>query len=278
LCNTLGCCPVPKSKTEELCYGYLLSDEDRRYYVYAISHHTSPDDITSITLDQVLRGEVHPSPTRSQRYGLALVMASSFLQLLESPWLPSTAFRKTDVFFARSDEEEEDVVGTGKTGAFLLDQPLIRRQIHPRSSSPPQNGAANNERQEKRQHATVFPLADSLDQLGILLLELCFGRPLENVSYRRGFPVGSTDVERNAFDMAAARQWQCDVNAEAGMAYAEAVAWCLGGNRSTPDRWRQDMLKKVILPLEGCRDYLSGATGTQPGNSGGFVGPVGSRC
>lgn len=63
-----------------------------------------------------------------------------------------------------------------------------------------------------------------------------------------------------AFDVAAAQDWQCHVNEKAGLDYAEAVGWCLRGNRSTlPESWRQDMLQKVIQPLQWCSDYLKGS-------------------
>ena len=183
-------------------------------------------------------------------------MASSFLQLLESPWLPSTAFRKTDVCFVRSEAEEEDC---GRSSAFLLDQPLIRRQFGPQD----RNGCTNDDQQQPKDTTQqLFSFADSLDHLGILLLELCFGKPLESQPFRQRWGPGDA-ITGKVFDVMAAREWQCHVNDEAGMDYAEAVAWCLGGNRSTPDRWRQDMLKKVILPLQRCRDYLTTAPAPQ---------------
>jgi hypothetical protein len=56
----------------------------------------------------------------------------------------------------------------------------------------------------------------------------------------------------------AARDWQTHINDEAGPEYAQSVAWCLGGNRSTlPDQWRQLMLRNVVQPLKNCHAYLS---------------------
>ena len=66
-------------------------------------------------------------------------------------------------------------------------------------------------------------------------------------------------MEKAVFDIMAARDWQRHVTEEAGFDYAEAIGWCLGGNRSAPPgRWRQDMLTRVIEPLSRCRDYLAG--------------------
>ncbi len=224
---------------EASCCGYLAED-DCRYYVYTMSHQ-SADAIPSVTLDEMLRGAVVPPPSRSQRYSLSLTIASSFLQLADSPWmLPSTALRKADVCFL-SDPANPNL--------FLLNQPHINRDFataREGTAIPANNVAGPN------------TLRDSLDHLGVVLLELCFGGILEDQPCRKGWPVGGDAREKAVFDIMAAREWQCQVNEEAGPDYADAVAWCLGGNRSVaPDRWRQDMLRKVIQPLQRCRDYLA---------------------
>ncbi len=222
---------------EASCCGYL-AEADCRYYVYTISHQ-SAETIPSITLDQMLRGAILPPPSRSQRYALSLILASSFLQLTDSPWLlPTTALQKADVHFL-SDPANPNL--------FLLDQPHITRDFGvARRETVPANAAG------------AGSLSESLDHLGIVLLELCFGGILEDQSCRKRWPAGGNEKERAVFDIMAARDWQCQVNEEAGPDYADAVAWCLGGNRSaSPDRWRQDMLRKVIQPLQRCRGYLA---------------------
>lgn len=188
----------------------------------------------SISLAEILRGEISPPPSRTQRYIISLILASSFLQLLESLWVP-TSFKKIDISFL-SDPNCPNV--------FVLDQPHVTRHL---------SVAAANAAEE------TVPFTDALDHLGIILLELCFGRTLEEQPYRKRWPAGGDEREKSGFDIIAARDWQRHVNEEAGPDYAEAVGWCLGGNRSAlPERWRQDMLQKVIQPLQRCRDYLVG--------------------
>ncbi|EHK17606.1 uncharacterized protein TRIVIDRAFT_160054, partial [Trichoderma virens Gv29-8] len=213
------------------CCGYLTMDEEEsRYFVYTISSQCR-NSLTSISLDHILRGDVSPSPTRRQRYAISLVLASSFLQLLETPWLTSS-FRREDITFFSD---------PNKTNVFLLDQPHIGRVLAATSSM---DGVA-------------VSLAQSLDQFGILLLELCFGKLLADQPLRKQWRTGETEEEQARFDAMAARDWQCEVIEEAGPDYSEAVAWCLGGNRSTPpERWRQDMLRKVVLPLQRCQEYF----------------------
>jgi hypothetical protein len=190
-----------------------------------------------VTLDDILRGNV-PAPTRTQRYTLALIVASSFLQLLDSPWFPSYV-RKTDILFLRD---------VDNANIFLLDEPHVSHDVSSVDDS------------DKPLNANV---ADSLDALGIMLLELCFGRILEEHPCRTSWPAGGNLKEIAIYDLLAARQWQCQTSQEAGFDYAEAVGWCLGGNRSAdPKRWRREMLRKVIQPLQRCCDCLMKAVPT----------------
>lgn len=206
-----------------------MDEEDYRYFVYNLSSQRR-SSVTSITLEHILRGDVSPAPTRRQRYAISLVLASSFLQLIETPWLTSS-FRKEDITFF-SDPSNANV--------FLLDQPHIARVFTTTST----DGAS-------------LPLTNSLDQFGILLLELCFGKRLADHPLRKQWPEGRDKTEQTVFDVMAARDWQCSVIEEAGSDYSEAIAWCLGGNRSTPsEAWRQEMLKRVVLPLQRCQEYF----------------------
>ncbi|KAF6839610.1 hypothetical protein CPLU01_01747 [Colletotrichum plurivorum] len=184
-----------------------------------------------VTLDQVLGGDAGFRPSRQERYSLALVLASSVLQLLDTPWLPEP-LKKTEVVFLAD-----------SAGRFHLDQPQVSRSFAQITAGPAESS-----------------ISQSLDHLGVVLLELCFGDVLENQPHRKNWRAGDNDMERAAFDLMAARDWQREVTAEAGPDYSEAVAWCLGGNRSAPpDRWRQEMLRRVVRPLQRCRDYLSNA-------------------
>ena len=224
-------CAALEQFEDSLC-GYLPEDE-RRYYVYTVNRQRIDASPSVVTLAMMLGGAIQPPPTRTQRYNLSLILASSFLQLLESPWMP-TSFKATDISFYTDPSHPK---------VLLLDQPHITRYFLP-STSNTNNG-----------YVTDF--TDALDDLGIILLELCFGKVLQAQGYRQDLPPGQTEIEKGAYDVLAARKWQRDVNEEAGFDYAQAVGWCLGGNRSTPpERWRQSMLKQVIQPLQRCRDYL----------------------
>jgi hypothetical protein len=158
--------------------------------------------------------------------------------LLDSPWL-SAFTKRADIIFL-GDENEDATF-------FRLGQPHISRDFI---------SASRRDMVASSEDSSNF--TEALDHLGIMLLELCFGQIMEDQLWRKRLPVGENDTEKTGYDILAAREWQCHVNEEAGGDYAEAVSWCLGGNRSAPrERWRQEMLRRVIQPLHRCRYYLS---------------------
>ncbi|KAF5005212.1 hypothetical protein FDECE_8333 [Fusarium decemcellulare] len=222
------------NQVEQSCCGYLQGDQCR-FYVYTLSQQNTTISPISVTLGQILQGGILPRPTRTQRYNLALILASSFLQLLDSEWFPSSP-RKTDIIFETYPNDSSVV---------KLDQPLLHRQF-----GDPSEGSASDGRS--------YEYTNSLDQLGIMLVELCFGQTLEDQSYRKVWGEGRNARETTAFDVLAARDWMREILQEAGNDYAGATQWCLGGNRSVdPTRWRQEMLRNVIQPLQRSLHYLS---------------------
>jgi hypothetical protein len=214
-----------------------MTEDDYRYYVYqepvAPGHSKSPG---SITLDRLLRHEGNQSPTRRQRVALAFVLSSSFLQLLESPWL-SASWQKSDVVFF------EDPV---RPGVFKLDEPHLDNCLQRKPDITPPTETSRR-----------MQLSSSLETLGIVLLELCFGKLLGEQSCRLKFSnTGHSTIER-ALDVQAAKEWHGEIEEEAGHDYSVAVGWCLGGILSTPpDRWREAMNSKVVHSLESCHRYL----------------------
>lgn len=212
-------------------------DYNYRYDIYQepAVYSNSPK---TITLDQLLRKDSLPRPTRRQRVALAFILSSSFLQLLESPWL-AASWQKSDIVFFEKPEHP---------GLFMLNQPYLENCLEKGIESKPLT-----ERDRRLQ------LSSSLEMLGIVLLELCFGQLLEEQAYRLKLPDTGDSIIKRALDIQAARQWHGDIEEEAGNEYAVAVGWCLGGvlTLSTPlDRWREVMLGKVVHSLNSCHNYL----------------------
>ncbi|KAI8956284.1 hypothetical protein F4801DRAFT_573809 [Xylaria longipes] len=190
-----------------------------------------PTTSSSICLSEILSGAVKPL-TRRQRYHLCLTIASSFVQLKDTPWL-QTSWGKDAVYFSRAEDQN----------TLLLDSPFI---VQPFSSKSPKTTAGAG-------HDVA-----GIASLGIVLLELCFGRSIDQHPSRPRVPNEEEQV-RAAFDLIAALEWLNDVNDEAGVDYSEAVEWCLAGCRTLPSNgaWRKLMVEKVVMPLERCCHYLN---------------------
>ncbi|KAK8091822.1 hypothetical protein PG997_002183 [Apiospora hydei] len=221
LCSTLARTDAPSD-----CLGYM-QDDDIRYYIY-------PDDSSSprqseVQLSQILRGEVKPPLTRRQRYRLALTLASSFVQLKDSPWMQAS-WGKECVYFARGESDN----------VLFLDSPYITHNFDPTMTTDSAAGQKSGQ-----------DVVSGIICLGIILLELCFGSAIEHHPRRTEFPPGDEQTKA-AFDLIVAMQWMTEVNEEAGEDYTEAVEWCLLGCRTSPSdgSWRRLMLEKVVVPLE----------------------------
>ncbi|KAI1476041.1 hypothetical protein F4774DRAFT_428462 [Daldinia eschscholtzii] len=243
--NLISCICNSLKDDNSKCYGYLTS-ENGTYYVYNESQHQG-DNLKSMTIDQVLRGGPALTPSRRQRYILSLTLASSFVQLYETPWLPKS-WKKSDIIF----------FSDGNSNVPLLDYPCLDRELAITAQ------AKGKQRQQKSLprptiNNGVEQVYRSLELLGIILLELCFGQLLEEQKFRQDYQLpGLTEMQKCALDAAAARQWNSKVTEEAGSDFDEAVRWCLDGCRITPpEDLRREMLKRVVLPLERCYNYLT---------------------
>ena len=255
------CASFHQDITQAACHGYLQA-HDKRYYIYqddaASKCVLNLSNASTITLESVLHGNgTHPPLTRRQRYSLAVTLASSFLQLSGTPWI-NTRWTKSDIIFFQ--DPQDPVV-------LIPELPFVYRNFQTTAESvPAQNPPPAY---PTTQSQNVEDTIRGFESLGIVLLELCFGTPIEwhPLCQQSGslLPSLSPGVLRGAL-LLVALEWLRDVTGEAGTEYAEAVAWCLVGSRTTPpsgDRWRGDMLERVVRPLELCCSYIGATPGAQ---------------
>lgn len=96
------------------------------------------------------------------------------------------------------------------------------------------------------------PRDETFWSLGVVLLELCFGKRLE------AYDLWNTSFARNPLDpfqrLVIAQEWARDVELEADGDYAEAVQWCLqrAPIDASRNEWRKEFVQSVIQPLERC--------------------------
>ncbi|KAK0614454.1 hypothetical protein B0T14DRAFT_570391 [Immersiella caudata] len=231
LCSRLS--HLDTSSTESTGF---LDATDTRYYVYPEQSMVPGTSGPVATLAQFLSQNPPARLSRKQRYNVALDIASSFVQLMATPWI-DRSLNKGAIEFCQ------------KAGGAQLGPPLVARRFEPQ------------EKEEQEDLATQPGGINTaaINALGVLLLELCFGRPIERHAFREslGGGVANANPEVAAtFDLMAALQWQAEVIGEAGSDYSEAVEWCLRGCHmaasDTSSSWRKEMLQKVVIPLERC--------------------------
>lgn len=108
--------------------------------------------------------------SKRQRLEIAVILASSILQLHQSPWL-SEIWSKSDIYFFFS--------GLNRDKCPLIDHAYVSRKFQSLGST------------DNLQNTPEFKNQDSLDcwivektlfALGIVLIELCLNRPLEDLS------------------------------------------------------------------------------------------------
>lgn len=216
------------------CIGYF-EDEDRRYFV----HPNVPEDLQNglapISLGHILQGKAGPPLTRRQRYSLALTLASSFIQLRDTPWI-SLPWNKYKIMFPLQKDNQ---------ALIMLNEVSIAKDFTTEPDALPAISAQGD--------------VNGLDSLGVILIELCFGQTIENHPSRKRLPQGDNESLKGTYDFVAALEWLKEVNDEAGEDYADAVEWCLSKCRvlSSGKEWRKEMLQHVIIPIERCSKYLS---------------------
>ncbi|TVY27490.1 hypothetical protein LHYA1_G003227 [Lachnellula hyalina] len=237
LCTKIVSCSADLPK-----YG-CLKGETLRYTVQPLCK-AAKEPQQHITLETLLGSSSPVNFTRRQRLQIALILASSHVQLHPTPWLKSK-WSKKDIFFLYDPVEPNKI---------CIDQPYISRSL---SKSP----AQHNSLTPNISATNTYMFQDSIRNLGIMLLELCFGSVIEEHKGRRNI---STNDEQSLqlINYAVAIQWSRDVVEEAGPEYSDAVTWCLhnvpdsGDVEGKEERWREDMYVKVVEPLRYCHDQL----------------------
>ena len=233
LCHRLG-------DTDRVdCMG-IISHDDQTFHVHPTARDEGFNRDISITLDHILSHDFEGTITRRQRYWIAFLLASSVGQLQSTPWL-RTAFCKRDViFYPRKDDSQDLIYG----------EPFIRQDSSHDQSQSPSGGSLVNDR--------------NFYALGILLVELCFGRRLEDLPTRKNH-LPTTDINaEHALDVLVAMKWAKGVDGEGGDDYATAVRWCFDVGVSDKNKdWRTEFVRNVVRPLEVCIEHFARANSVE---------------
>ncbi|RMX85926.1 hypothetical protein D0869_03466 [Hortaea werneckii] len=235
LCKTLS-----SDAATSACFGYLHDEhDDVQYRIYSDSGNDQESQV-SVSVSTALKPDFRPPFYRTLRYGLALKLAIAQLRFHPSQWMPK-AWSLDEISLGHSNSP---------AGVVDFETPHVTASID--------NQAKTSDGRSPRD--------ETFWSLGIVLLELCFGKRLE------AHDLWNSPFARNPLDpfqrLVIAQEWARDVELEADADFAEAVQWCLqrAPIDASRNEWRKEFVQSVIQPLERCCQSMAPRTAaTSPG-------------
>jgi hypothetical protein len=226
--HTDGLCKAcASSSAHDTCLGTLTCNE-KEYDVYPAV------ESVAMSPNRSLADALSPTHRlgRVQRYGIALTLASSHLQLHGSSWVNQT-WTCEDVLFP---------ISSDNSTMTLHGEPYIIANMQ---SPDPANGSLPQQKDR------------SFSTLGIVLLELCFGHRLESHRLFQN-PSYAANKADPMIRQAVACEWLDEVEDEAGGDYFVALNWTL---KQAPailkdENWRSEFAENVVFPLQRCYEAM----------------------
>jgi hypothetical protein len=224
---------------QDCCLG-VLEDESWQHHVYSVEGPGSKSQISeAASLKDIIYGTRRIAPR--QKCTLALTLASSVLQLHDTPWLPR-AWNTKDIYILKSHG------GSTIPSQFYVSQTF--------SSASQVAAAAKRRRLVKNE--MIFAL-------GVALLELAHGSSL--LTFKEPEDLSEDGKEDSMTEVSIASRLARELNDYESENYARAVLRCITCNFDTfafdfDDReFREKFYEGVVVPLQ--EDYEH-ATGGKP--------------
>jgi hypothetical protein len=152
------------------------------------------------------------------RLMLAYNITHAFLRFGATPWFDDAAMSKN---------LHLPVAPDGQT--LLHKQAFVLSHFHPTPTSQPND--------------KTFP------QIGILLLELCFNKTLDQDAQWQSWRQIPDSVSDPILRLAVATTWARTVEDVWSLEGAQAINWCLHSARPQNDKWREEFASNVVEPL-----------------------------
>jgi hypothetical protein len=181
-------------------------------------------------------------PTQLDKLRIATKLSSNMLQLYSTPWL-SDYWRSSEIFF---------LYRSGATPTSIYKNPFVYSSLSPQKgkSTPSQRTTSRVIRNQ-----TLFAL-------GVLLIELWYGQPLEELQ-------SASDLNHQGTPgiawCTATRIAEEELEFQAGKRYADAVRRCIrcefGEHRSADlqsERFQQAVFEGVVVPIEKTLEQFQG--------------------
>jgi hypothetical protein len=236
-------CSAIQQQLKDPSFGCLVDQKlcARWEFLRIEQSKVEPGTKVAITLDEVLQGEtMKPYQFPAEKRAIvASILASSVLQLQKTHWLKDNWSRK-DVHF---DVDE---------GKVLLEKPYFSGDF----SSAKQLDGNSATKNSPSQEILSFRPKTSLECLGIVLIELCFGTPIESHQDKvRLRPVDSSVESTHEFNLAIARSWTWEEIRAHDSLFSDPINSCLNFpglirvQEGRSDEVIQDMYSLIVKPL-----------------------------
>jgi hypothetical protein len=227
LCKAVAMLRQPQ---RDMCLKILVDDYSRRNHgilIYRLEASVSkPKPWTIVSLENILsqKDQLNRPFTRSDRLHLAVTLASSVLQLHQTPWLDES-WSKKDIFFIRRGDQ------------VFYEHPFVCRRF-----------SANSDAIVDRDTRTSFLFIrnGTVFALGIVLIELWYGKPLDELRVPADCRNDPTLAVNS--DYVTADRLANILDEEAGCAYASAVRRCVRCDFGTRETTLEDIgFRKAVF-------------------------------
>ncbi|KAK3485951.1 uncharacterized protein B0T23DRAFT_408034 [Neurospora hispaniola] len=187
-------------------------------------------------------------PSKAARLNIALMVAHSLLELFPSPWFPGD-WDKNDIYFSVSPD-----------GSVNTEVPfLISRNDSTRTSNAQSQEGRESAAESTSHTSRPHDHGNILLSLGVLILELWFGQPLESQpSWQANFGRNGKETEFTKFNAAAT--WQRMVGDDGGPRLHSITHRCVHGNFGLDTQSLEDaklikaVYENVVMELQHVYD------------------------
>ncbi|MCJ1423360.1 hypothetical protein MMC29_001243 [Sticta canariensis] len=216
------------------CLGVLVDDLERQHRISITDTSVGRDPLQTVSLKALF---AQTALEKKDRLILGIKLASTLLQLHRTPWLKET-WGKSDILFMKE---------CSGTQMVLVQKPFLSKPFIPPTCTLPRRPTDESSPSPEVRNKSIFAL-------GILLIELWFGQPLEDLRKPEDF--GSHSQVNHVTDFATARRLSEIIYREAGDWYGDAVRRCIycefdqRHNSLDSQALKEAVHRGVVTPLE----------------------------
>jgi hypothetical protein len=235
LCAAISTLQEPQ---RDVCLSLLASEyAKQKYGILIYPSKEPPVDVDAWTISSLRSVLYDPAFARRARLQLAVTLASSVLQLHETPWLDNS-WGKDDILFIK------------RAGTTAYEHPFVSQRFENANQSSPDTCKISSSMSRIIRNQALYAL-------GISLIELWYGKPLSALQKTEDQAETDAMTEWNAADRLVEELYN-----EAGSRYSDAVRRCI---RCDFDRrasslvdtaFQQAVYQGVVVQLKETFDFM----------------------